>query len=105
SIFQVGGRPLLKVGAILAPALTVLWLTAAALGRAATLKFLLAELVARDTDPGPPLHHATIGRGGSVGPPPRVRSLLALNFLRVVTTLAAALGWFALVFLAGRGWA
>ena len=84
SVLQGGGKQLLKISAILAPALLVFWLAVAALGRAATLQFLLCKTLAG-------------------GPRPRVRSLLALNLLRVVTALVAVIGCFLLMLLAEHG--
>jgi MFS family permease len=77
-VFQGNGTAVLRLAALLAPALIILWVFAAALGRSATLKFLLSESEVR------------------------VRSILGLNFLRVFAALAALFGCLVAVILAGH---
>jgi hypothetical protein len=78
NIFSGSGPRLLRIAAILLPALAVLWVSAATLGRAATLRFLLPGSVVR------------------------YRSLAGLNFLRAAVGLAAILGFFGAAMLAGH---
>jgi hypothetical protein len=77
-------------GIVLAIALLVLWITLSSLGRAATLKAMMNVL--------------------ELSPPPRVRggmisSLLALNFLRAASTLAAIVAAVGAIFIASGAWA
>jgi hypothetical protein len=77
-IFQGSGTTVLKLAAFLVPALIILWVFAAALGRSVTLKFLLAESQVS------------------------VRSILGLNFLRALAALVPLLGCLAAALLAGQ---
>jgi hypothetical protein len=77
NIFSGSGPRLLRIAAILLPALAILWVLAATLGRAATLKFLLPGSLVR------------------------FRSLAGLNFLRAAVSLAAIIGFFGVAVLAG----
>jgi hypothetical protein len=78
NIFSGSGPRLLRAAAILLPALTILWVLAATLGRAATLKFLLPGSVVR------------------------YRSLAGLSLFRAAVTLAAIVGFFGAAVLAGH---
>ncbi|MGO9209611.1 MAG: hypothetical protein ACLPXM_21405 [Terriglobales bacterium] len=74
-----GGPRLVMAAAIVLPAIFVLWIAAATVGRAATLKALLR-------------------REGRVALSPQ----LGLNFLRASVTLAALIGYLGAAILAGR---
>ncbi len=76
-MFQGTSARILWMTAILVPALLILWVVAATLGRAATLTPLLPER-------------------------PRVRSLLGIHFLRAMLGLAGFLGFVAMSILAAR---
>jgi hypothetical protein len=78
NIFSGSGPRLLRAAAILLPALAILWVSAATLGRAVTLKFLLPGSVVR------------------------YRSLAGLNFLRAAIALAAVAGFLGAALLAGH---
>jgi hypothetical protein len=73
------GPRLLRIAAIVAPAIFVLWIAAATIGRAATLKALLR-------------------REARVALSPQ----LGLNFLRASVTLASLIGYLGAAILAGR---
>jgi len=78
-IVRGSGLRLLMTAAIVLPAIFVLWVAAATVGRAATLKALLR-------------------REGRVTLSPQ----LGLNFLRAIVTLAALIGYLGAAILAGR---
>lgn len=71
------GPRLLRAAAVLLPALTVLWILAASVGRWASLRALIED-----------------GRG-------RFRTILGLHFLRAAGGLAAGIGYFGALLVAG----
>lgn len=75
------GYKILRIGAILLPALALFWVFAAALGRAATLRSLMPD-----------------GR-------PRLQSLFGIGLLRAALTLAGILSMVAVFALAARAYA
>jgi hypothetical protein len=81
SIVQGSGPRLLRAAAILLPALAILWVFAAAVGRALTLSVL--------------------ARGAGAGKPPAFASILALTSLRLLVALAGVAAFFAAVVLIG----
>jgi len=87
-IFRGSSFRLLETAAVLAVTLGVAWVVVASLGRAATLRALVAQF--RESD-GAALQHAENSWG--------LPSLVALNFFRLGATLAAAVGCLAAVLL------
>jgi len=77
-VFQGSGTTILKLAVLLVPALIILWIFAAGLGRTVTLKFLLS--------------------GSKV----RLRSVLGLNLLRALAALVLILGCAMAAIVAGR---
>jgi len=77
-VFQGSGTTVLKLAVLLVPALIILWVFAAGLGRTVTLKFLVSESEVR------------------------LRSVLGLNLLRALAALILILGCAAAALLAGR---
>jgi hypothetical protein len=88
-IFHGSAFRFVEAGTVLAIALTVAWIALASFGRATTLKALLEHFGVDSNKPN---------RGV-------LSSLLALNSLRAVTTLAAAVGALGAVLLASSVWA
>jgi hypothetical protein len=78
-VFQVLPQ-LARESLVLVPAIGVMWIAAATVGRAVTLKGLLPESETRDS---------------------RLGSLAALHFLRAIFTLATIIAFFGAMFLAG----
>jgi len=78
-ILRGSGPRLVRAVAIVLPAIAILWIAAASLGRAATLKALLGR------EEGMPL-----------------APQLGLNFLRASVTLASLVGYLGVLILAGR---
>jgi len=74
NIVRGSGVRLVEAGVVLLLALLLGWIVIAALGRAATLKMVLAYFGRQETQPS------------------GLRSLMGLNFLRAAVTLAAVLG-------------
>jgi hypothetical protein len=87
-IFHGSAFRFVEAGTVLAIALTIAWTGLASLGRVATLKALL--------------EHFGVGAKPGRGV---FSALLALNFLRAATTLAAAVGAIGAVLLASSVWA
>ena len=81
---------LLRLAAVLVPGIAAVWILAASVGRAATLKGLLNGVRSEKVEAGRP-RPATVG----------FRSLLGLNFLRAGATLAAIIGYIGALVLAG----
>ncbi len=91
---------LVRLAAILIPALAVIWIIAATLGRAATLQSILQEChperaSAASESKDPYSDRAILPARRHFGP------LLALNFLRALFTLATVLAFIAIMILAG----
>jgi hypothetical protein len=82
-IFQGSGPRLVRLILILTPAISVLWMLAASVGRAATLRVLIQDAPASFTK-----RHD-------------LRSLLGTNFLRVLVTLLALMAMVGSAILAG----
>jgi hypothetical protein len=81
---------------VLAPAIAVLWIAAATLGRAITLQSLFSTALIPSED-APRLNEA-----GALEPRDlRFGSLLALNFIRAVFTLATLIAFLGALFLTG----
>ncbi len=95
---------LLRFAAILIPALAVIWIIAATLGRATTLKALIAEqeFVGPGAPAGtaPDLPGSPTAAGARARGKMRFRSLLFLNFLRAAFTLATLLAFIGIMILA-----
>jgi hypothetical protein len=87
-IFHGSAFRFVEAGTVLAIALTLAWIVLASFGRVATLKALL--------------EHFGVGAKPGRGV---FSALLALNFLRAATTLAAAVGAIGAVLLASSVWA
>jgi hypothetical protein len=90
-IFRGSAFRVVETAIVLALTLGAAWIAVASLGRAATLRALLAHF--RKVDVSTPAPKAK-KRG-------RLRSLFALNTFRLAATLAAIVGCFAAVLLAG----
>jgi len=87
----------MEAAVVMAVGLALAWIIVASLGRAATLKSLLAYFKAESAERQPSQSEAGDGRPSEW----RLRSLLGLNFLRVAVTFSAVIGCLAALVLAG----
>lgn len=96
-IFRGSALRFVMASIVLFIALSLGWVLTASFGRAATLKWLLEYFRAENKNAAavPDLHSATHHSRTGIG------SLAGLNFLRVATSLAAAVGCIGAVILAG----
>jgi hypothetical protein len=87
---------------VLAPAIAVLWIAAATLGRAITLQSLFSTdvLPSEDAPADPPAPRLS-DAGASEARDPHFGPLLALNFIRAVFTLATLIAFLGALFLTG----
>jgi hypothetical protein len=90
-IFRGSALRAVETAVVLALTMGTAWVVIASLGRAATLKALLAHF--RESDLSSPEHKEKKSW--------RLRSLVGLNFFRLGATLAATVGCFAAVLLGG----
>ena len=87
---------------VLAPAIAVLWIAAATLGRAITLQSLFSTIVIPSEDaPADPRALRLSDAGASEPRDLHFGPLLALNFMRAVFTLAALITFLGALFLIG----
>ena len=87
---------------VLAPAIAVLWIAAATLGRAITLQSLFSTIVIPSEDaPADPRALRLSDAGASEPRDLHFGPLLALNFMRAVFTLAALIAFLGALFLTG----
>jgi len=92
-----------RVAAILIPALALIWIVAATLGRAATLKALLSTdvILSEGAPAGAPESKDPYDSGPGMAVRRRFGPLLFLHFLRAAFTLATLLAFAGTIILAG----
>jgi hypothetical protein len=87
---------------VLAPAIALLWIAAATLGRAVTLQSLFStDAIASEHAPAYPPARRLSDKGGSEPMDLHFGPLLALNFIRAIFTLATLIAYLGALFLTG----